>query len=68
MSVLLGLMFKASGGQERRGNYTVSDGGEFVHIDISREIVAPENSLQARLRDRCIKICRYIFMMSAVMT
>ena len=54
----------------RNDTEAVGDGvgecSEFVRIDISREMVAPENSLQAR--QGCTKICRYIFMMSAVMT
>jgi len=49
MSVLFGQMLKASGSQEC-GSCIVSDDSEFVRIDISRRIVAPENSLQARLR------------------
>jgi len=48
--VLLGQMLKASGGQEWRGSYIISDGSEFVCVNISREVVAPENSLQAHLR------------------
>ena len=63
MSVLLSQMLKAPGGQKWRRSCTVSDGSEFVRIDISREIIAPENSLRILCRRVWdgTKICRHFY-------